>query len=72
MAVDGFFNAARRPFLWGTYFPPYAKWGSVGFIDLLNSIAKAWESDRENILSSSRSITEELASADSMQAAQVF
>jgi len=47
-------------FYGGTYFPPYAKWGSVGFVDLLESIAKAWRSDRENILSSSLSITESL------------
>jgi len=55
-----FLTPQGDPFYGGTYFPPYAKGASVGFIDLLNSIAGAWESDRENILSSSRSITEEL------------
>jgi len=55
-----FLTPQGDPFYGGTYFPPYAKWGSVGFIDLLGSIAKAWQSDRENILSSSRSITESL------------
>ena len=55
-----FLTPRGEPFYGGTYFPPYAKWGSIGFIDLLNSIAGAWRSDRDNILSSSRSITEGL------------
>jgi uncharacterized protein YyaL (SSP411 family) len=55
-----FLTPQGDPFYGGTYFPPYAKWGSVGFIDLLNSIASGWKSDRANILSSSLSITEGL------------
>jgi len=55
-----FLTPQGDPFYGGTYFPPYAKWGSVGFIDLLNSIAASWKSDRENILSSSLTITEGL------------
>ncbi len=55
-----FLTPTGDPFYGGTYFPPNAKWGSVGFIDLLNSIAKAWQSDRENILSSSLSVIENL------------
>jgi uncharacterized protein len=55
-----FLTPQGDPFYGGTYFPPYAKWGSPGFADLLSSIAKAWRSDRENILSSSHSITEGL------------
>lgn len=55
-----FLTPQGDPFYGGTYFPPYAKWGSVGFIDLLNSIAQAWGSDRDNIISSGTSITENL------------
>jgi uncharacterized protein len=55
-----FLTQQGEAFYGGTYFPPYAKWGSIGFADLLESIAKAWKSDRESILSSSRSITEAL------------
>lgn len=58
-----FLTPQGDPFYGGTYFPPYAKWGSPGFVDLLDSIAKAWKSDRENILSSSLSITEGLRNA---------
>ncbi len=55
-----FLTPQGDPFYGGTYFPPYAKWGSPGFIDLLNSIAAGWASDRDNILSSGLSITEGL------------
>jgi len=47
-------------FYGGTYFPPYAKWGSAGFADVLNSMARQWKQDRDNILSSGRSMTEAL------------
>ena len=47
-------------FYGGTYFPPYAKWGSIGFADLLGSISRAWATDRANILSSSLRMTEGL------------
>ena len=55
-----FITPNADPFYAGTYFPPYAKWGSLGFLDLLNSIAQGWKLDRENILSSSLSMTEAL------------
>jgi uncharacterized protein len=67
-----FLTPQADPFYGGTYFPPYAKWGSVGFMDLLNSILKGWEQDRENILSSSRSITESLRGALASEAKQSF
>ncbi len=38
-----FLTPQGEPFYGGTYFPPYAKWGSVGFMDFLNSIAQGWE-----------------------------
>ena len=55
-----FLTSHGDPFFGGTYFPPYAKWGNVGFIDLLNSVAEGWQRDRANVLSSSRTITESL------------
>ena len=38
-----------RPFYIGTYFPPEAKRGQPGFLDLLDSITEAWETEREDI-----------------------
>jgi uncharacterized protein YyaL (SSP411 family) len=68
--LTAFLTPQADAFYGGTYFPPYAKWGSVGFIDLLNSIAAGWASDRNNILESSLSITENLRkSNDRHQAA---
>ena len=45
-----FLTPQGEPFYGGTYFPPYAKWGSVGFIDLLEFNCSGMETDRENIL----------------------
>jgi len=55
-----FLTPQGNPFYGGTYFPPYAKWGSIGFVDLLNSIAMGWKQDRANIILSAQSITEGL------------
>jgi uncharacterized protein YyaL (SSP411 family) len=38
-----------RPFYVGTYFPREAKRGQPGFLDLIESIAESWESDRDDI-----------------------
>ncbi len=38
-----------RPFYVGTYFPREAKRGQPGFLDLIESIADSWRSDREDI-----------------------
>ena len=38
-----FLTPDGRPFYGGTYFPPYAKWGSPGFNDVLSSISQAWQ-----------------------------
>jgi len=61
--LTAFLTPQGEPFYGGTYFPPYAKWGSIGFIDLLQSISQGWRQERENILSSGRSITESLRAA---------
>ncbi len=55
-----FLTPKGEPFYGGTYFSPYTQGANVGFIDLLDSVTKAWDTDRENILSSSRLITESL------------
>ena len=55
-----FLTPDKKPFYGGTYFPPHPKWGSPGFSDLLLSIHKTWEEKRNEILESSRSISEAL------------
>ena len=38
-----FLTPDAQPFYGGTYFPPYPKWGSPGFRDVLGAIAAAWQ-----------------------------
>lgn len=53
-----FLTPDKKPFYGGTYFPPYAKWGSPGFRDLLQSIADAWQTKQDDVLSSSRELVD--------------
>ncbi|WP_372910718.1 thioredoxin domain-containing protein [Salinigranum sp.] len=38
-----------RPFFVGTYFPPTARQGMPGFVDVLERLAESWEQDRDEI-----------------------
>lgn len=53
-----FLTPEARPFYGGTYFPPHPKYGSPGFADLLTTIARAWNEQREALLRSSHEITD--------------
>jgi len=55
-----FLTHDEKPFYGGTYFPPYSKWGSPGFVDIINSIDRAWRDDREQLIASGESITKSL------------
>lgn len=52
-----FLGSDKRPFFGGTYYPPYAKWGSPGFFDILASIDHSWKNNRDKLLHSSLSLT---------------
>lgn len=45
------------PFYGGTYFPPESRYGRPGFADLLTSIQQAWETRREEIEESAKSVS---------------
>jgi uncharacterized protein YyaL (SSP411 family) len=49
-----------KPFFGGTYFPPSARWGRPGFVDILNDIARVWQTERAKIDRSADSVTEQL------------
>jgi uncharacterized protein YyaL (SSP411 family) len=49
-----------EPFFGGTYFPPENRWGHPGFGSVLTQIASAWQTDREKIVDSARSVVEQL------------
>ena len=51
-----FMTAEQKPFFAGTYFPKNARFGAVGFRDLLLIIHRKWMDEREALLSSADEI----------------
>lgn len=49
-----------RPFYSGTYFPPEARYGRVGLLELLNAVAKQWKEQREQLTDSAGQIMDYL------------
>ncbi len=49
------------PFFSGTYFPREARFGLPGFVDLLERVAKAWQTQRAEITKQSGAVVEALA-----------
>ncbi len=47
--LSAFLTPDGRPFYVGTYFPPEAKHGRPGFLDVLDRLSEAWQNDRESI-----------------------
>ena len=64
-----FLTPERKPFFGGTYFPPESRWGQPGFKQLLNGIAQAWSSKRQELLQSSEAIVQVLREQQKGQAA---
>lgn len=50
----------KQPFFGGTYFPPFAKWGSAGLVDILKTIAERWNSNQQELIASGQKIAETL------------
>lgn len=50
-----FLTPEGKPFYGGTYFPPEGRHGLPGFPDLLNSVAKAWKTQKDEILNAADS-----------------
>ena len=50
----------RKPFYSGTYFPPRSIHGRPGFLDLLQSIQRAWTTDKTKLIDSAAAITDHL------------
>ena len=51
-----FTNADKLPFFAGTYFPRTSRGNRVGFLDLIQRIKHAWNTDRDRIEDSSREV----------------
>src|SRR5687767_5219789 len=52
-----------KPFYGGTYFPPQARWGRPGFVEILREIARVWRSERDKIEHSAESVIEQMRSS---------
>jgi hypothetical protein len=52
-----FMTSEGKPFFAGTYFPKTSRMGMVGFLDLANQIAAAWQNNRGPLLEASEKIT---------------
>ena len=51
-----FMTPEQKPFFAGTYFPPHARWGSIGFQELLETISEKWKYERKALLESANQI----------------
>ena len=49
-----------KPFYGGTYFPPSSKWGKPGFVDILQEIARVWNTERDRVIQSSEALTAQM------------
>ena len=45
-----FLTPDRLPFQGGTYYPPYFRYGTPGFTDVLKGVRDAWQHDRPRVL----------------------
>ena len=52
-----------KPFYGGTYFPPSARWGRPGFVEILTEIARNWRESRDRLVSAADGVMERLRDA---------
>lgn len=64
-----FLTPEQKPFFAGTYFPKTAKYGQIGFVDLLKIVAKKWQDDRDGLLASAEEIVAVLQARETVSRA---
>jgi uncharacterized protein len=60
-----------KPFYGGTYFPPTSRWGRPGFVDILQEIARVWDSERDKVVQSAEALTAQLRQIEHSAAGQL-
>ena len=60
-----FVTPEGKPFYGGTYYPPAARGGMIGFPELLLAIADAWMNRREELVSAAQGLVDALAQQSS-------
>jgi uncharacterized protein YyaL (SSP411 family) len=66
--LNVFLTPALEPFSGGTYFPPDARGGRPGMVQLLPHVAHAWREKRAEIVEQGAALVEALAAADAATA----
>jgi len=64
--LTAFLTPEGKPFYGGTYFPPEDRWGRPGLPRLLEAVAQAYRTQREEILRSAEEIAAALSRAESV------
>src|SRR5690606_8617864 len=62
-----FLTPDLQPFLGGTYWPPRAMYQRPGFLDVLNTVARFWQENRDQISQQAARVTEYLQMGDPSQ-----
>jgi uncharacterized protein len=57
-----FLTPDGKPFYGGTYFPPVRRYNMPSFVEVLHSVARAWQDNRDQLLKSSDEITSHIQS----------
>ena len=63
-----FLTPELKPFFAGTYFPPTARYGRPGFGELIEHIARLWETEREKLTESADQLSEAIRQQGMVQA----
>src|SRR5918993_331672 len=58
-----FLTPDLQPFYGGTYFPPTARFGRPGFLEVLQEISRTWREERSRVTASAATLTERLQDA---------
>ncbi len=70
--LNVFLTPEGKPFWGGTYFPPEERWGRAGFPQVVQSMAAAWRTRREEVLRSSDELTRTIQAGVRTQATQAL
>ncbi len=58
-----FLTPEAKPFYAGTYFPRTGRMGMIGFVEILDQIAKLWEREPERIMDAGHNVTNQIRQA---------
>jgi hypothetical protein len=61
-----FLTPEQQPFYGGTYFPPTQRYNMPAFRDVLMSVAKTWQDDRDRLLQAGTQITDYISKNQSL------